>query len=109
MKFLAKIFNKYNYKNKIYKNNHIEKIGFICMTNNLEVPTYFSNVDLSILDEGKIIKEGDILTVLNDDSMLNKLGFRLPFMIDLSLKLKYYNLVDKIILNQKEMVEMLWK
>lgn len=79
------------------------------MTNNLEVPTYFSNVDLSILDEGKIIKEGDILTVLNDDSMLNKLGFRLPFMIDLSLKLKYYNLVDKIILNQKEMVEMLWK
>lgn len=30
------------------------------MTNNLEVPTYFSNVDLSILDEGKIIKEGDI-------------------------------------------------
>ena len=79
------------------------------MTNNLEVPTYFSNVDLSILDEGKIIKEGDILTVLNDDSMLNKLGFRQPFMIDLSLKLKYYNLVDKIILNQKEMVEMLWK
>ena len=79
------------------------------MTNNLEVPTYFSNVDLSILDKGKIVKEGDILTVLSDDSMLNRLGFRLPFMIDLSLKLKYYNLVDKIILNQKEMVEMLWK
>ena len=98
LKFLAKIFNKYK-----------DKVVFVCMTNNLEVPTYFSNVDLSILDKGKIVKEGDILTVLSDDSMLNRLGFRLPFMIDLSLKLKYYNLVDKIILNQKEMVEMLWK
>ena len=85
------------------------KIKFICMTNNLDVPLYFGEVDLSILDKGRIVKEGDILSVLDDDSMLNKLGFRLPFMIDLSLKLKYYNLVDKIILDQKEMVEMLWK
>ena len=85
------------------------KIKFICMTNNLDVSLYFEEVDLSILDKGRIVKEGDILSVLDDDSMLNKLGFRLPFMIDLSLKLKYYNLVDKIILDQKEMVEMLWK
>ena len=98
IKFIAKIFKEYK-----------DKIKFICMTNNLNVPLCFDEVDLSILDKGKIVKEGDILSVLDDDSMLNKLGFRLPFMIDLSLKLKYYNLVDKIILNQKEMVEMLWK
>ena len=98
IKFIAKIFKEYK-----------DKMKFICMTNNLNVPLYFDEVDLSILDKGKIVKEGDTLSVLDDDSMLNKLGFRLPFMIDLSLKLKYYNLVDKIILNQKEMVEMLWK
>ena len=45
LKFLAKIFNKYK-----------DKVVFVCMTNNLEVPTYFSNVDLSILDKGKIVK-----------------------------------------------------
>ena len=98
LKFIAKVFKQYK-----------DKIKFICMTNNLDVPLYFGEVDLSILDKGRIVKEGDILSVLDDDSMLNKLGFRLPFMIDLSLKLKYYNLVDKIILDQKEMVEMLWK
>lgn len=98
LKFIAKIFKEYK-----------DKVNFICMTNNLDVVFYFDEVDLSILDKGIIVKEGDILSVLDDDSMLNKLGFRLPFMIDLSLKLKYYNLVDKIILDQKEMVEMLWK
>ena len=106
------IFEDENFKTTTVKEEIIlykDKIIFICMTNNLDVPLYFGEVDLSILDKGRIVKEGDILSVLDDDSMLNKLGFRLPFMIDLSLKLKYYNLVDKIILDQKEMVEMLWK
>ena len=50
-----------------------------------------------------------MLKVLNDDSLLNKLGLNLPFMIDLSVKLKYYNLVSKINMSPLGMVDSLWK
>ena len=33
----------------------------------------------------------------------------MPFMVDLSIKLKYYNLLDKLIYNMEEMVDTLWK
>ena len=98
-------------KNKILKvlQNYIkeDKLTIILTSTNLE-DTLMSNYTY-VLNKGNIIMEGSPISVLREESILNRSGLELPFMIDLSLKLKYYNLVDKIILNQKEMVEMLWK
>ena len=46
---------------------------------------------------------------VQEDSKLNKLGLTLPFMVDLSLKLKYYELVDNIETDMDRLVDILWK
>ena len=65
--------------------------------------------NLCIINKGKIALKGEPLRVLDKDNVLNKIGLEVPFMIDLSVKLKDYQLVNKIILNQEEMIEELWK
>lgn len=62
-----------------------------------------------ILDKGKVLLSDKTMEVLKQDSALNKLGLTLPFMVDLSLKLNYYDLVDDILLDMNRMVDKLWK
>ena len=84
-----------------------DKLTIILTTSNLN-----NTIDsdyLYILSEGKIVLEGKPLEVLEKDNLLNRLGLELPFMIDLSVKLKDYNLVDNIKLDMDRMVEDLWK
>ena len=46
---------------------------------------------------------------LQEEKILTRLGLSLPFMIDLSLKLKFYDLLDDIVLDSDRMVDILWK
>ena len=62
-----------------------------------------------VVDKGQIVLSGATFDVLKEDSKLNRIGLSLPFMVDLSLKLKYYDLVDDIILDMNRMVDTLWK
>ncbi len=62
-----------------------------------------------VIDKGEIILSGNPFEVLKEDSTLNKIGLSLPFMVDLSLKLKYYGLIDDIVLDMNRMVDSLWK
>ena len=64
---------------------------------------------LMVMDNGKIVLNGPIKEVLLEEKTFNKLGISLPFMAELSMKLKYYGLVDDIILDMNEMVDVLWK
>lgn len=64
---------------------------------------------LYIINDKKIILNGKVMDVLKEDSTLNKIGLNLPFMVDLSLKLKYYDLLDDIEFNKSEMINNLWK
>ena len=56
-----------------------------------------------------IILEGEPLEVLQRDNIINKAGLEVPFMIDLSVKLRDYDLVSSIELDQDRMVDILWK
>ena len=47
--------------------------------------------------------------VLQEEKILKKLGFHLPFIVELSNGLKYYGLVDKIYFKNEELVNALWK
>ena len=62
-----------------------------------------------ILHQGNILLEGSPFEVLKEDGILNKIGLDLPFFVDLSVKLQYYNLVDTIYLTQEKLVNALWK
>ena len=64
---------------------------------------------LYIINNGEIALEGKPIEVLTNDNIINKIGLNLPFMVDLSVKLKDYDLLDKIILDKDRMVEELWK
>ena len=58
---------------------------------------------------GEKILEGEPLDVLQNDNILNRIGLEVPFMIDLSVKLRDYDVVKDIELDKNRMVDILWK
>lgn len=86
------------------KENHIT---IIMTTSNLN-DTIKSDY-LYIINDSKIILEGQPLEVLQKDNVLNKIGLNLPFMIDLSVKLRDYDLIENIEVDMNRMVNTLWK
>ena len=90
---------------------HLRTVGItiVMASSSLDEVIYTINSTLYVLDKGKIVSSGDMLDVLSNDSLLNKVGLELPFMVDLSIKLSYYNLVSKIDISPLRMVEYLWK
>lgn len=53
--------------------------------------------------------DGRTLDVLKNEKILKRLGFSLPFMLDLSIQLELYGLINKTYLNKEGMVKSLWK
>ena len=84
-------------------------ITIVLASSSLDEVIYTINSTVYVLDNGSIVSSGDMLEVLSNDSLLNKVGLELPFMVDLSVKLEYYNLVNKITLSPLGLVESLWK
>ena len=64
---------------------------------------------LYIINNGNVVVEGRPLVVLKEESLIKKLGLSMPFMVDLSLKLEFYEVVDDIELDLDRMVNTLWK
>lgn len=87
--------------------NEEKKMTIIMVTNNLE--EVLETDYLYILNKGKIEIEGLPLEVLREDNKINKLGLELPLMVDLSVKLNDYDLLENIIIDMDRMVETLWK
>lgn len=98
MKNLYKLLNDYRSK---------YNLTVITTTNKLE-DTLYSDY-LYIIENNEVFLEGKPLEVLEKDNILNKLGLNIPFMIDLSVKLRDYNLIDNIELDKDRMVDILWK
>lgn len=53
--------------------------------------------------------DGKTLDVLENEKILKRLGFSLPFYVDLSIQLELYGLIGKKYLNKEAMVKNLWK
>lgn len=82
-----------------------EKLTIILITHDLEDTLYSDRVIL--FDKGKIKIDKTKEEIYNNDT-LEKLGFKLPFIVKLSHNLMLYNLIDKIYFDEKELVNMLW-
>lgn len=65
--------------------------------------------DIVVLNNKKVFKKGSKEEVFKDADDLEKIGLKIPFMIDLSKKLQFYDLIDEDIFSMNEMVEKLWK
>lgn len=91
----------------IIKKLHEEGTTIINITHNLE-DTYYGD-RIIVLNDGNVLIEGPTKLVLWEDKLLSHVGLEIPFMVDLSLKLHLYGLVDDIILDMDKMVMHLWK
>lgn len=98
-------------RNKIYKIlcdvNKVKGITIINVTHDMDEVLFGQNI--IVLDEGNIILNGPKELVLQEEKVFNKLGLTLPFMVELSIKLKYYGLVENLIFDMDELVDILWK
>ena len=98
-------------KEKIYKIlkdvNEKKEITIINITHDTEDILYGKKVLL--LQDGKILEYGNIEDILLEEKTFTRIGLKLPFMADLSIKLKYYGLIDKLVFDMEEMVDLLWK
>lgn len=79
----------------------------IIMTTNDLNDTLVSDY-IYIISNSTLVLEGNPMEVLQKDNSLNKLGLSIPFMIDLSVKLRDYDVVKEIELDQDRMVDKLW-
>ena len=98
-------------KKRIYsllkKIHRQKKITIINISHDIEDAVY--GEDVALISNKRILKHDNKLNILSDEKLLKEVGFEPPFMANLSIKLKYYQLVDKIVFDMNEMVRMLWK
>ena len=120
-----KILSSLTSKEKVYvfmnvliylDNTFKEQLIAYLKANNKRIINYTTNIEETLLldylivyHEAKVIMEGKKELVLLEEKILKKLGFNLPFVVELSNGLKYYGLVDKVYFNMEELVDVLWK
>lgn len=83
------------------------KISIIMTVSNLE-DSLFGDY-LYIIKDSQVVLEGSPIKVLENDNVINKIGLELPFMIDLSVKLRDYELISNIETDMDRLVNTLWK
>lgn len=94
-------------KKEIIKKIIKSGVNLVCVSTNIEEILLFEYV--IVIKDQNIILEGESLSILNEEKIMKKLGLNLPFIVDLSLQLGYYDLVKQIYLNSDELVDALWK
>lgn len=97
---------EYINKDKIIKILKDMDVNIINITNNMDDALLGDNI--IIIDNGKIILNDTKENVFNNYEIVKKIGLELPFVVDLSIKLKYYNLVNKIYFNEEELIGAIW-
>lgn len=64
---------------------------------------------LFVLENFVLILEGSTMSVLKTDTLLKRLGFKLPLAVDLSIELIHYDVLKKIYTEKEKLVAALWK
>lgn len=82
-------------------------VTIINVTHDIEESVYGD--DILLIDNGNIILHDSKKNVYKCEKELRKYGFDLPFMVDLSNRLSYYDLVDGFVFDMNKMVDLLWK
>lgn len=84
-----------------------EEITVVYTTNNLNYILYSDNV--FVINDKKLYLSGTVGEILEHDNLLAKIGIEISVMIDMSLKLKFYQLLNEIEIDPRKLVDILWK
>lgn len=82
-------------------------ITFLNVTTDLNQALYGNK--LFVLENFVLILEGTTTSVLKTDTLLKRLGFKLPLPVDLSIELGHYDILSKIYTDNEKLVKVLWK
>lgn len=83
-----------------------QNINFVNITTNIE-DSLLSDY-IVVFDENKKVLEGNTEFVLRNEKVLKKLGYGLPFVVDLSIQLTYYDILGKVYYDMDKLTEDLW-
>ena len=112
--FLSKriVFNEiWYYLSKEEKSELLEilkrrNVSFVNITSNVEYVIYSDY--LIVYDDDKKILEGNKEMVLRNEKLLKRLGYGIPFVVDLSIQLNYYDIFDTVYYDMDKLTEALW-
>lgn len=76
-------------------------------TNNIEESLY--GQEIVILKAGNVLKQDLTEKILADYKLFEKINLELPFIVSLSNKLQFYNLVSKTYFDMEQLVDNLWE
>ncbi|MDD6879588.1 MAG: ATP-binding cassette domain-containing protein [bacterium] len=101
-------FNEYSYISSLLR-KAIKKLNFtvIYSTKKLDLCYFCDNV--FFINKGKLELKESFNEIIKHDNILCRNGVIISTMLDISLKLQFYNLINDIEINPIEMVEKLWK
>lgn len=89
--------------------NYIRENGMTLLNVTTDLSeTLFGN-KIFVLENFVLILEGSTLTVLKTDTLLKRLGMKLPLPIELSIDLCNYEILKKIYTSNEKLVNALWK
>ena len=97
---------KLDEKMKIFKLLKKQNISYINVTSNVEDAKYSDYI--FVYDGNKLVLEGNRNEVLKEEKTLKRLGYGLPFVVDLSIQLNYYDIFNKVYYDLDELVRALW-
>ncbi len=84
-----------------------ENINLINVTSNTE-DLLFSD-DVIVMNEGKCVLSGNYRAVFDGNSILPYMGLNLPFVVELSQNLILYNMIDEVYVDNRKLVDSIWK
>ena len=104
-------FNDMDKNTKLFmlkKLEYLNESGLTILNITSKLDTIYNSDKVYVMDKFKIIDEASLDEILKKDSYLTKIGLEIPYIVDLSLKLMSYEIIDKIYFSIDELENTLW-
>lgn len=106
------IDNLFGYLNNNQKMNIIniaKKSNIYLIIFDNELYYSYDGFDVIVIYNNKTAIQGEFRDVVLQEKILKRLGYELPFYVDLSTQLKLFGLVKKVCYSREELEALLWK
>ena len=90
-----------------YLKKESEESCILILTSKSDYLEFADNI--FILDSGRVDNTFSFKELINEEKLLNRNNIKIPFIIDMNNKLKFYDILNKDCNTIDEMVNMIWK